>query len=185
MNERLKNILKVVGLLLIFILAILLIWWLTEDKVKTPTPQDEVEDVRNQPRVEDVFTPDQVSQATASPAVNSRIFAERFGSFSSQANFGNVDDVEVLVTPELYARLQGLVVSSGTEPAETFYSVSTRVINTEVTEQTDSTATVVVGTQRTEATGSPSNKREKMQDLTLSLQLSDGTWLVSDYAWAE
>lgn len=185
MNERVKNILKVVGILLIFILALLLIWWLTEDRTKTTGPEDEIENIRNQPRVEDVFTPEQVQRAVASPTVNARIFAERFGSFSSQASFGNVSDVENIVTPALYSRLQALVASGANEPAENFYSISTRVINTEVTSQTEGSATIVVGTQRTEAIGSPSNTLNRMQDLTLSLQLSGNTWLVNDYEWSE
>lgn len=185
MNQKAKNIFKVLGILLVFILALLLIWWLTEDRSTSQLPEDDINNVRNQPRAEDVFTPDQINQAIATPVVNSRIFAERFGSFSSQANFGNVADVENITTPELFERLENLALSGSSEPAENFYSISTRVISSEIIEQTENSATVTVLTQRTEATGTPSNRQERMQNMTLSLQLVGNTWLISDYAWAE
>lgn len=185
MTERKKYILEGLGIILIIALIILLLFWLRSDReVETEEPDlPSTEDVRSMPRTEDVFDEEVRNNATTSPLVNARIFTERFGSFSSEADFGNLRDVYPIVTPQLRERLEALAESGRDEIREQYFGISTRIISSEILEETNSSASIRVSTQRVEATGSITNQQTRYQDITLSLINSEGNWLIADYEW--
>lgn len=117
------------------------------------------------------------------PETTVRGFVERFGSFSSESDFGNVEDVLPLVTTGLANELQQLTQTA--IPASAYYGVSTRVIAMQSQGQTETEATFLVQTQREEAIDRPANNRVYYQDMEVSLVKEGDTWLVSGYTWLE
>ena len=183
--DRRKTIEYVVIVLLIFALGVLIWFLLFKDKVVEPISPTNPDLVRSMPRADQVFTPEQIAAAKPIPETAGRIFVERFGSYSNQGTYGNIDDVLVLVTPELKTSLEALRVSAAGELSETLYGVNTRIISVEKTASTDSTAELAIQTQREEEIGTPGNTRVRYQKITLSMQKEGDNWLVAKYAWEE
>jgi hypothetical protein len=183
MTYRQKFILEAIGLAVLVALIILLLFLLRGGREDGDSDEPSLDDIRNMPQVQDVFSSDIINNTRPSFEVNARIFAERFGSFSSESNFGNITDIQTIITPELAQRLNSLIASSANEITEQYYGVSTRVLVVEVLEQNETTARLKITTQRTEATGNVNNVSTRIQDLNLTMQLSGNNWLIADYAW--
>lgn len=109
-----------------------------------------------------------------------RLFVERFGSYSSEANRANIDDVLSLATPAFQAELQATKSSSAV--AGEYYGVSTRVLSATVTENTETTATINVMTQRAETVGA-ADEAVRYQDVTVQMEKVNDTWKVRAITW--
>lgn len=113
-------------------------------------------------------------------------FAERYGSFSSEGNFVNVEDVYPLMTERYQRRSEAEVArqrATGTPTA--FHSTTTVVIRADVdlpSGETSTTAVVQVTTQRTEARGGQA-PRTYGQNLTVKLLKAGDEWRVDDAVW--
>lgn len=112
-----------------------------------------------------------------------KTFTERYGSFSTEADFANLADVILLMTPGFAEETQ-LYIDTATM-GESFYGVTTRVISLSV-DQLDEEAGVAVitlSTQRQEAVDSPQNVSVKYQDIVLEFEKISGSWKVSSAIW--
>jgi hypothetical protein len=170
-------------ILLIIALGVLIWFLLGKDKSAEPVSPTNPDIVRSMPRADQVFTPEQIAAAKPTPEIAGRIFAERFGSYSNQGAYGNIEDVFVLVTPELKTSLEALRVSAEAELSEKLYGVNTRIISVEKTASTDTTAELSIQTQREEEVGTPGNTRVYYQKIALSMQKVGDAWLVAKYTW--
>lgn len=114
-----------------------------------------------------------------------RTFVERFGSYSSETDFANVDDVMKLATPTYQNELDALVNSYRRQfDAEAGYTgVSTQVISMKTVTETEAATTFLVTTQREEAVGTPGNTTLRYQDAQVDLVKSGDNWLVNDLTW--
>lgn len=120
---------------------------------------------------------------TVSVQTTVKTFVERYGSFSTEANFANLRDVLPLMTGELEAATRATLANP---PAATeYYGVTTKVVavNVKAMDETALTATVTISTQREEAKGSPQNISVKYQSITLTLRKVSGEWKVSGATW--
>lgn len=111
-----------------------------------------------------------------------RNFAERYGSFSTDSNFANLEEVKLFSTPKMIDQLDAIISTS--QQAEEFYGVTSKVLNIEIEEMNESQGfgQVTVLTQRQEIKeGSPS--RVYYQNLELYLIKSGGSWLVDEANW--
>ncbi len=124
-----------------------------------------------------------VRTESASLQSASKTFAERYGSYSTEADFANLTDVLPLMT-KAYAEKTAAYVETATIPEE-YYGVTTRVITVKVDAQDDEkgTATVTLTTQREEAKGDVQNVSVKYQDLVLSFEMESGSWKVANAVW--
>ena len=184
---------KIIILIVLLILALLFLFWLlwslfrpatsikpvetgtrplppTEEQLPTPEPE--------QPSVEQ-------QQHTQSASVQSlsKTFTERYGSFSSESDFANLRDVEVLMTASFAAQTQAYI-DTAVAP-EDYYSVTTRVVSIAVDamDETAGMATVSIATQREEAKDEPQNISVRYQTLKLELKMEDGEWKVDSATW--
>lgn len=115
-----------------------------------------------------------------------RTFVERFGSYSSEADAENIDDVVPMATVAFQKKLNALAKESRASSAGTYYGVSTLVVTAPKTVSASATQTVLtMTTQREETNGDPSNTTKKYQSITVTLVKSGTTWLIDGYTWKD
>lgn len=114
-------------------------------------------------------------------------FVERFGSYSNQGNFANVQDLKVFMSPAMEKWADTFVAQSQAKVTakSPYYSVVTQAVLTTVTsfDQTNGQAEVLVSTRRREATSSAGNVRVFNQDMTVQFINTNGAWLVDGAQW--
>lgn len=160
------------------LIVLMLFLLLREKKAETEVPSDTV------PVVE---FPEEIDLSAGPveylPNPVARSFVERFGSFSTESDYANVDDVMTLATSSLQARLQSIAEEARRDISSSYYGVSTRVIAMEVTTETENTASMKITTQRQESIDSPANTSTSYQEIDLQLVKNGDTWLVDDFQW--
>lgn len=126
------------------------------------------------------------SRTTQSPpSVIARSFVERLGSYSTDVDYANVDDIKSLATPVLQSTLDSIVVEARQTNASTYYGVSTHVITVETVSEDENTAILSITTQRIESFDSPGNTSTRYQDIELELVKLNEKWLVDTFTWGE
>ena len=111
----------------------------------------------------------------------SKTFVERYGSYSNEADFSNLEDLIPLMSDSFAAETE-LFIDGAVAPEE-YYGVSTQVITVSVEGETDSAATVTLTTQREEAVESPQNTTVKYQDIQLTFVKEGGVWKIDSATW--
>ncbi|MDQ5952318.1 MAG: hypothetical protein QG626_445 [Patescibacteria group bacterium] len=177
-----KKIEVIVAVVVLVLLAILLYL-----ATRQPAAEPQVSDL---PQAQSTSLPPVDPKTVPAPGVVSagtvaRTFIERFGSYSSETDFANVDDVMKLATPTYQSELDTLVNGYRRQfDAEAGYTgVSTQVISMKTVTETDAATTFLVTTQREEAVGTPGNTTLRYQDAEVNLIKSGDSWLVNDLTW--
>ncbi|HBK33975.1 TPA: hypothetical protein DEP34_02095 [Candidatus Uhrbacteria bacterium] len=185
LSKRVKKILVFILMLLIVLLLILYlvrIWSSVPSPLGSPVVEQQEDQVE-----ESVIDKEAVSeQQEAAKEVNVRTvvktFAERFGSYSNEANFANITDVLPMMT-EAYATQTQSAIDSWTA-SDVYYAVTTRVLTMEITiDEEAGTAQAIVSTQREEARGDVQNISVSYQELVLDLTRVSGSWFVDNATW--
>jgi hypothetical protein len=186
--------LTVIGLILLTF--ILLLVWLVyllfsgvvEVEVVQETTYEEVIEVPDEPvkatLSEKALETEQNERSASSEVVSlSKTFAERYGSYSNEANFSNLVDVLPLMSASFAQETEQFIESN--EPPEEYYGVSTRVITVSVDSQDEvsGTAQVSITSQREESVGSPQNRETKFQDIVLTFITEEGSWKIDSATW--
>lgn len=137
---------------------------------ETPPPAAPVRTTEDQSR-------DQVNQLGMS-------FAERYGSSSNQADFSNLRDLELFMTPEMITRTrQYIATEQGKNPSMTEYTgVTTKAVVVNITSFSETAAEVTVKTKRQEQNAAGTTK-DYNQNLKLTMKKLDNTWKVDTAAW--
>ena len=121
-----------------------------------------------------------------SPSTVARTFVERLGSYSTEADAENLEDLFPMATASFQNELEVLVRESRASSDGSYYGVSTIVVTAPVTVSFTATQSVLVmTTQREETIDTPGNTTVSYQSITVTLVKSGTTWLVSDYSWSE
>lgn len=177
------------GVLVLIAIILILFWPRSGQKpATTPTANQGNEQVgSNSQPSEPVAPPEPLSveekQARSAETV-AKIFVERFGSYSSESEAQNLEDVLPLTTLPYRATLEAQIAKlQAAEPADEYYGVSTRFISSTTVAMNGDAATFDVVTQREEAVGSVSNTSVKYQTLRLELELVGEDWLVDSAIW--
>ena len=111
-------------------------------------------------------------------------FAERFGSFSNEGNFSNLDALNDIMTIRMKAWVDNYKLTQGTQDS-VYYGVTTKSLSAKIVDfdQTLGRAEIEVTTQRTEAKGSPVNPKILYQNIKLSLVKSAESWKIDSAQW--
>ena len=111
-----------------------------------------------------------------------RNFAERYGSYSTDSNFANLEEVKILASAKLISQLQELIDAGSAN--ESFYGVSSRALKVEILnlDETAGSAAVEVNLQRQE-TKEGQAEFVYYQKMLLSLIRSGSKWLVDGAEW--
>lgn len=192
MTQRTKR-LTIIGLI-VLILLLLLFFALrflfsssdsepVNDTVVEEVVEQEPDPVPERPTIsEQELEVEREERNTSSSVISlSKTFVERFGSYSNEANFANLEDVLPLMSREYAAETEAFLVTA-VEP-ETFYSISTAVITVDVEAQTETEARVRLTTQREEAIESPRDSEVKFQDILLTFVKEAGAWKIDSATW--
>lgn len=189
LSAKTRRNLLVVLLALLALLIAFLLWWFLRSKpqpnpVVQPTAEETLPDaVRETIKEQRQKEAQQTRTNTASVQSASKTFAERYGSYSTEAEFANLRDVLPLMSASLAAETEAFI--EGSIPAAEYYGVTTRVISLSVdaSDETVGTAQVTVTTQREETKGTAQNASVRYQDLVLRFVREDGQWKVSSATW--
>ena len=193
MSKRTKIILGIIGGLVLILLLVILWLWLQRDQASTPTPAEEnVVERSNRLPVPSRTT---VPGGSSSPVIGqpdieatlltvAKTFAERFGSYSNQGGFTNLEDLQSLMTLRMQSNLTDAQnTQRGTETG--YVGVTTAAISTNITafDSSFGQATIEVTTQRRETKGTTNNPRVYYQTIILELIQSGDGWKVDEAVW--
>ncbi len=112
-----------------------------------------------------------------------KIFTERYGSYSNEANFANLSDVLPLMSVS-FAEDTRQVIAASIAPEE-YYGVTSRVItvNIDSIDEDNGVAVVTLTAQREESVATTQNISVKFQDITLEMIQENGVWKVDSASW--
>lgn len=114
-------------------------------------------------------------------------FAERFGSFSNQSDYGNVRDLQIFMTDTMKTWAENYINDARARKTQTaiYYGIVTKAISSQV-KQFDSDAgqaEILVKTQRRESAGSAGNSAAFYQDIIIKYVRERGVWRVGGIYW--
>jgi len=185
-NTR-RNIIIVISILLLLLLLWLLSFLIPKGTPKTESPTAQTQTTPTPSQTP--FTTQQLQQEkelrtqASGVTTTAKLFVERYGSYSNEANFQNVRDV-IPVMSQAFAAAT-LADLANKKASTGFYGVTTNVITADVVSQDESKGTAVIdlSTQRVEENGSAQNKTTKYQKIQLTLVKESGVWLVDSAKW--
>ncbi len=125
------------------------------------------------------------TQGTLEPQELAYIFTERYGSYSSDSDFANIEDLMIFMSDSFAAIQENDVkeqrLRQGDEELP-FYGITTRALSHKVMTETDTAITFKVYTRRTERK-ELTDPETFEQNIIMELILEDGTWKVNTAAW--
>ena len=180
MTRRKIEIIVAIVIIVLLLIALFLIYFKPKPKVEPVVEQQPV--VQVVPTVNPANVP---TVAVVSASTVARTFIERFGSYSSESDFANVDDIMKLATPGYQTELQTTVAGYRRQFDEDdgYTGVSTVVITIKTVSETAEATKFLITTQREEAIGSPENTTVRYQDAEVNLIKSGNDWLVNGLIW--
>ena len=110
-----------------------------------------------------------------------RLFAATYGSYSTDAQFQNLKELNYIYTPSFAAYINQYI--SQTPAPAGYYSVNTRALAAEVVAFTDVNATVTIQTQREEVFSLGGESQLSYQTLRLQFNKISGEWKVDNAVW--
>lgn len=114
-------------------------------------------------------------------------FAERFGSFSNQSNYGNISDLKIFMTDKMRNWSDEFVAAEKAKKSDIsiYFGVTTKALAEEMKkfDKENGEAEALVKTQRREASGFTSNISSYYQDIAISFKKEKGVWKVDSAKW--
>jgi len=206
MSKRTKRIIGVIIAVIILLLLLLLLWLLSQRPDIAPINVGNQPTNTNQPLgslntttggttrpsggdtepEEPEPEPEPVDQRASLRSL-AAAFAERYGSYSNQGDFENLEELQALMTDALAAQTDSFIAGARAEGSGTaeYVGVTTRAVNTTISgyNEDQGLGTVTVKTQREEITSQGS--RIYYQDLVLDFVREGELWKVKTAQWVE
>lgn len=113
-------------------------------------------------------------------------FAERFGSFSNQSNYGNFTDLSIMMTDSMKNWAEKNVENLRAKATSSaYYGIKTTALTYEVKsfDNNAGTAEITVTTQRQESGENAGGAASYIQGIDLSLAKVNGEWLFDKAYW--
>lgn len=188
MSKRTKIMVAVTIVTLVLVLGLL--WWFWGRGPATPTnvnqsttePERLPVEVINKPP-----SPVKAPDVEASLKATASTFTERFGSFSNQGSFENLEDVRPLLTVKMRGTVDQLIANQRSTAAadSPYYGITTQALVVTITSYDESLgrADVTVNTQRAESKGTTVNPRVFYQKINLKLVKTGDVWKVDEAVW--
>lgn len=201
MNER-KS--KKIGIIIVFVAIILMIVLIYFTFVKntqdltdninlesdTPTNLEEIKEQAEQRIIRTTyeFRPEIEANRQSDKEDLERIafaFAERFGSYSNQANYGNIIDLKIFMTKDMQVWSDNLVKELKKEEEYTgeYYGITTKSLTSETVVYNQNSAIFLINTRRRESFNSMDNFKVFDQEIVISLKKDNNEWKVSSAIW--
>ncbi len=113
-------------------------------------------------------------------------FTEKYGTYSTDANFANLKNLAYLLNDTMKLRLQNVIEANSLSPNVIlpFYGVTTKVVIVQdITMVTLTQAVVNLTTQRSETFSRAGQSRWRYQDIKVYVEKVNDKWLVSEAEW--
>jgi len=114
-------------------------------------------------------------------------FAERFGSFSNQSDYGNIRDLEIFMTPNLKVWAENYINDARSRKTDSaiYYGIITKAVSSQskLYDADSGTAEFLVKTQRRESAGVSGNSSTFYQDILIKYLREKGVWLLDGIYW--
>ena len=188
-SNRAKVLAAGVLILIAIILILLFLRRPASDTEEAATSEEETFEVLEEEEEEPEKAPEPLTEERKqeiSAGTVAGIFVERFGSYSSESDLANIEDVLELATTSYQSELRELVYNIREEgQSDTYYGVTTRVISKNRTayDEQAGTASFDVVTQREESIGSVQESTVRYQTIQLELEKEDGVWKIASATW--
>jgi len=197
MNRRTKIIIIAVIVIVVLLLIIGIFWWFknrqvqpnilvnTNQGIQIPTTLPQASAGLNTAEPSLVEEP----QLEANLKAIAFTFTERFGSYSNEGNFSNLDSISDLMTVRMKAWMENYKASQKAliSADQAYFGVTTKALSAEITEFDENIgrAEILVSTQRQEAKRSTINPRIYYQVLKLSLAKTGEGWKIDAAEWMD
>jgi len=117
-------------------------------------------------------------------------FAERFGTYSNQSNFGNIGSLKIFMSSKMKKWSDSYIKEQKEKKYDTsiYYGITTKAAASTVKEFDDDSgaASILVSTRRREATGTMNNYSNIFtQDILIGFVMENGAWKVDSAYWKE
>lgn len=114
-------------------------------------------------------------------------FAERYGSYSNQSNYSNLESLYFFMTDSLKSETERFVAAERAKQRDTsvYYGLTTRAVSvtTQAFTEKGNYASFLVATVRRESIGSTNNTRSFTQNILIEFRTIGGSWKVSRATW--
>mgnify|MGYP001612154839 CR=1 FL=1 len=113
-------------------------------------------------------------------------FTERFGTYSNQSNYENLEDLLAFMTRSFkQTTRERIETARSVKPTSLYKGVTTRALSADIVsiDEKNGSAVAIVKTQRKEVVGSNANLRTTQQNLRVTFAKEDGMWLVANAVW--
>ncbi len=114
-------------------------------------------------------------------------FAERFGSFSNQSDYGNIRDLKIFMSSRMAAWADDYIEKAIARGGDSsiYYGITAKAVTATVKrfDVDAGRAEVLVKTQRRESAGATSNTSSFYQDVLIGFIKEDGAWKVNSAYW--
>ena len=117
-------------------------------------------------------------------------FAERFGTYSNQSNFGNISSLKIFMSSKMKKWSDNFIKEQKEKNYDVsiYYGITTKVAGSELKEFDDDlgVASILVSTRRREATGTMTNYSNIFtQDIWIAFVMENGAWKVDSAYWGD
>ncbi len=156
------------------------------------TPEDEFYEMLEERESLKVYTFDEEAESKREWGEEdfkqvARSFAERFGSYSNQSNYSNIEDLEVFMSSKMknWAKKYVNDLRTNSSYSGEFYGITAKaLVEPEVLkfESGKSPVEILIKTQREESVGNELPRSFK-QDINIRFIKEGGEWLVDSAVW--
>lgn len=201
-----KFIFILIGLMLLLLAGFFLLWWSYgqvkvakqlsyqgDDTQSFPDNENDAIDQNNQTENTNTRQPINTGDATttkngptlADAVALSRSFTERFGTFSNQNNYENINNLRSYMTPNMEKAADGIIAKSEAKKDQQngYYGITTQALTTTTISSSAQKVTIIVTTQREESKETTSERKIFQQSAELQVVMQDGAWKVESIIW--
>lgn len=192
MSKRNRIIILLGIVFIVLLLVILIVWLMSRPQPQPPAPPADPSAINIPvilPQSSAVKTSPSVPPSEESLAANLKSiaasFAERFGSYSNEGNFNNLNDLRSMMTLKMNAWADNYIASQQLSENDSYYGVTAIAVSSKVITLSEELgqADIIVSTQRQTAKGSTINPRVSYQDLEIALVNTNDGWKVDSAQW--
>lgn len=189
MDRRKKIIIILIAIVLVIAIILLLIYFFGKKPIDTVVPPvDETENIvptdgliSQLPAPSEKRAQDEKDYPLGLKSLASS-YAERFASYSTDANFKNLQDLKIISTVKMQSYINELI-STSVLGSEGYESQEARALNNQLIFLDQTQALVLVSLQLTKFVGEESLSTTSYTKLELNLVKIDDEWNVDEVTW--
>ncbi|MCU0679787.1 MAG: hypothetical protein MUF50_00570 [Planctomycetes bacterium] len=187
-KKQISIIIIIIGLIAIFLIIFFTFFRKDNKQVNQPIIEQNSENKEEEKKIEEKPVPKVDLVAEQKRELNIEdlkkmafSFAERFGSFSNQGEFGNLTDLQMFMTDKM-KKWASSVVSKGNVTGD-YYGIITKAIASEVISFDKGKAEIKVTTQRREDSASIDKAKTFQQNIIITFVKEGNDWKVDSALW--